>query len=42
MANLITLQEYKDFAGMSGLTEDAKINVIIPRMRLEVMERSVK
>jgi hypothetical protein len=30
MANLITLQEYKDFAGMSGLTEDAKINVIIP------------
>ena len=30
MANLITIQEYKDFAGMKGLTEDAKLNVIIP------------
>ena len=28
--NLITLQQYKDFAGISGLSEDAKINVIIP------------
>ena len=30
MANLITLQQYKDFAGIKGLNEDAKINVIIP------------
>jgi len=28
--NLITLQQYKDFAGINGLSEDAKINVIIP------------
>ena len=30
MANLITLQQYKDFTGITGLTEDAKINVIVP------------
>lgn len=30
MANLITIQQYKDFAGIKGLNEDAKINVIIP------------
>ena len=30
MANLITLQQYKDFAGIKGLNEDAKLNVIIP------------
>ena len=30
MANLITLQEYKDFSGIAGLSQDAKINVIIP------------
>ena len=30
MADLITLQQYKDFAGLSGIKEDAKINVIIP------------
>jgi hypothetical protein len=30
MANLINLQQYKDFAGIKGLNEDAKINVIIP------------
>ena len=30
MANLVTLQQYKDFAGIKGLNEDAKINVIIP------------
>ena len=30
MADLITLQQYKDFAGLSGIQEDAKINVIIP------------
>ena len=29
MANLITLQQYKDFTGITGLTEDAKINVIV-------------
>ena len=30
MANLITLQQYKDFAGIKVLNEDAKLNVIIP------------
>ena len=30
MANLITLQQYKDFAGLTGVSEDAKLNVIIP------------
>ena len=30
MANLVTLQQYKDFAGLTGVSEDAKINVIIP------------
>jgi hypothetical protein len=30
MANLVTLQQYKDFAGIKGLNEDAKLNVIIP------------
>ena len=30
MANLVTLQQYKDFAGIKGVNEDAKINVILP------------
>ena len=30
MANLVTLQQYKDFAGISGESENAKINVIVP------------
>ncbi len=30
MADLITLQQYKDFAGLQGESENAKINVIIP------------
>lgn len=30
MANLVTLREYKDFAGLTGVGEDAKLNVIIP------------
>jgi len=30
MANLVTLQQYKDFAGLQGESENAKINVIIP------------
>jgi hypothetical protein len=29
MANLVTLQQYKDFAGLQGVQQDAKINVII-------------
>ena len=29
MANLVTLQQYKDFAGIKGVGEDAKINVIL-------------
>ena len=28
MADLITLQQYKDFAGLTGVTMDARINVI--------------
>ena len=30
MANLITLNQYKDFAGITGVGQDAKLNVIIP------------
>ena len=30
MANLVTLQQYKDFAGIKGVGEDAKINDILP------------
>jgi hypothetical protein len=29
MANLVTLQQYKDFAGLQGVQNDARINVII-------------
>ena len=29
MADLITLQQYKDFAGLQGVQTDARINVII-------------
>jgi hypothetical protein len=29
MADLITLQQYKDFSGLTGVTMDARINVII-------------
>ena len=29
MADLVTLQQYKDFAGLQGIQQDAKINVII-------------
>ena len=29
MANLVTLQQYKDFAGLQGVQKDARINVII-------------
>lgn len=29
MADLITLQNYKDFQGLTGVTQDARINVII-------------
>ena len=30
MANLVTLREYKDFAGITGVNQDARLNVIIP------------
>ena len=30
MANLVTIQQYKDFAGITGVGQDAKLNVIIP------------
>ncbi len=29
MADLVTLQQYKDFAGLQGVQHDARINVII-------------
>jgi len=32
MANLVTLQQYKDFAGLQGIQNDAKINVIIDKV----------
>ena len=32
MANLVTLQQYKDFAGLSGVNTDARINTIIPQI----------
>ena len=32
MANLVTLQQYKDFAGLQGVKTDARINVIIPQI----------
>jgi hypothetical protein len=32
MANLVTLQQYKDFAGLSGVNTDARINTIIPQV----------
>jgi len=32
MANLVTLQQYKDFAGLQGVQTDARINVIIEQV----------
>ena len=32
MANLVTLQHYKDFAGLQGVQTDARINVIIEQV----------
>ena len=32
MANLVKLQQYKDFAGLQGVKTDARINVIIPQV----------
>ena len=29
MADLVTLQEYKDFAGLQGVQNDARLNTII-------------
>ena len=29
MADLITLQQYKDFIGLQGVQQDARINIII-------------
>ena len=36
MADLITLQQYKDFAGLTGVTMDARINVIVDSVSLLV------
>ena len=32
MADLVTLQQYKDFAGLQGVQTDARINVIIDQV----------
>ena len=32
MANLVTLQQYKDFAGLQGVQSDARINTLIPQV----------
>jgi len=32
MANLCTIQEYKDFSGLKGVQEDARINTLIPQV----------
>ena len=32
MANLVTLQQYKDFTGIQGVQEDARINTLIPQV----------
>ena len=32
MANLVTIQQYKDFAGLQGVKSDARINTIIPQV----------
>ncbi len=32
MANLVTLQQYKDFAGLQGVKTDARINTNIPQV----------
>tara|TARA_R110002020_G_scaffold360570_1_gene573337 strand:+ start:117 stop:728 length:612 start_codon:yes stop_codon:yes gene_type:complete len=32
MANLVTIQQYKDFAGLQGVQSDARINTLIPQV----------
>ena len=32
MANLVTLQQYKDFTGLVGVKTDARISAIIPQV----------
>ena len=32
MADLVTLQEYKDFAGLQGVQNDARLNTIIDNL----------
>ena len=32
MANLVTIQQYKDFAGLNGVQSDARINTLIPQV----------
>ena len=34
MANLVTLQQYKDFAGLQGVKTDARINTIMKNQGL--------
>ena len=32
MADLVTLQQYKDFAGLQSLKNDARINIVIDQV----------
>ena len=32
MANLVTIQQYKDFTGLQGVQEDARISTLIPQV----------
>ena len=32
MADLVTLQQYKDFAGLTSIKNDARINVVIDQV----------
>ena len=32
MADLVTLQQYKDFAGLQSLEHDARINIVIDQV----------
>ena len=32
MANLVTLQQYKDFAGLQGVQTDSRLNTLIPQV----------
>ena len=37
MADLVTLQQYKDFAGLQGVQNDARINVLIDNVSKKLL-----